>query len=699
MQRRSWPLLLLIALTLLAWPAAAFPGPATAQGCTDEAELVSQELDPASGSLAPEATFTVEWTLRNTGECTWNRDYRLLFVSGERMGSARTARLRTQVAPGATLTLTLDLTAPAEPGEYRGLWRLRGPDGQNFGPELIAEVRVAEGAGLAETGEVTLPEVLVFGGRGGGGSPDDLSFCLELGGSLEQPSLVFDEDDLQYRYANLYLCGFAPGTALTVTVTNPDGDIFFRNDTVGEPVTYVDEAENEYTGTVNYIALRFHARAPSGDWTVHIAAEEGLSLETVLAVPEPLPFQGDPYPMLENWPAAPIDPFSAADGCNYLYQPGDSMNLAGAALPPNATLQLGVYQERLYEGYRVDEMTVATDESGAFLTTYTAPEPGSYSLIVLQQVVPEGFHEDGLRYEMGFEEVSAFSCFTVAAPAEEEAYPLRLALTQGEPGAADVLVLTVATGAGYYPTYNLSECDAAEPAWWPDGEWVIYQSNCGAEDYDLYAYQIDTTFTIPEEEKLIRLTNTPELDETEPHVDPSGLIVYRQAPAGTPLDESGELWVLDGSRGELYDLGLTGRAPAWSPDGSRIAFMSDLEGTWLVYVYDVLEESLWVASERCPTHCRFPAWSPDGEQIIYSVAASTEDLTPSGLWIVSAEGERPRRWLSGPYDRPTWSAQGWIAFTGPNGIYRAKAAARRPSAEPYLYHNTSGPVGAPGWSY
>jgi Tol biopolymer transport system component len=157
--------------------------------------------------------------------------------------------------------------------------------------------------------------------------------------------------------------------------------------------------------------------------------------------------------------------------------------------------------------------------------------------------------------------------------------------------------------------------------------------------------------------------------------------------------------VLDGIGGELYSLGLTGRAPTWSPDGSRLAFMSDLEGTWLVYVYDFTDESLWVASERCPTHCRFPAWSPDGGQLIYSATTSADDLTSNALWVVSAEGGTPRRWLSGPYDRPTWSAQGWIAFTGPNGIYRARAELSRPEVEPYLYNSEfSGPIGAPAWS-
>ncbi len=157
---------------------------------------------------------------------------------------------------------------------------------------------------------------------------------------------------------------------------------------------------------------------------------------------------------------------------------------------------------------------------------------------------------------------------------------------------------------------------------------------------------------------------------------------------------------LDVAAGEVYDLGLTGRAPAWSPDGTQLAFMSDLEGVWHIYVYDIAEETLWMVDERCPSHCRFPAWSPDGSELVYSSTVSQGDLTPNALWVAPAEGGRARRLVSGEFDYPAWSAEGWIAFSGVDGIYRAAAAEHSPQAERYLYAqvDVEGPMREPVWS-
>jgi Tol biopolymer transport system component len=336
---------------------------------------------------------------------------------------------------------------------------------------------------------------------------------------------------------------------------------------------------------------------------------------------------------------------------------------------------------------------------------------------MLQEVVPEGFVEGGIEYDLGMGGESAMTCFSVVLEEEPE-FPLRLAFAAGDLGASGVQVFDLVSGTGYYPTITVDNCDASEPTWWPDEAWVVYQSSCmqtetsegwlewsPSGNYDLVASMLDPTYTLPEDEKLIRLTNTPEMNETEADVNADGLIVYRQTPLDGSLDAVGDLRVLDIFENTDTALGIAGRAPAWSPDGTRIAFMSDaaltsnIEGSWQIYLYDLEDDEIRLVSRNCATHCRLPAWSPNGRQIIYHASVSLEDLTPQGLWIASVTGiSRPRLFLEGEFGRPSWSSDGWITFQGPDGIYRTTMA-DEPVVERYLLSSTWATFWAPEWSH
>lgn len=79
-------------------------------------------------------TFTKTWRIKNNGSCTWNSSYVLLFDSGEQMGAPATASITPgTVSPGATVDISVDLTAPTTPGSYQGKFKLRSPDNIVFG--------------------------------------------------------------------------------------------------------------------------------------------------------------------------------------------------------------------------------------------------------------------------------------------------------------------------------------------------------------------------------------------------------------------------------------------------------------------------------------------------------------------------------------------------------------------------------------
>lgn len=97
----------------------------------DRAQFISDVTVPDGATFQPNATFSKTWRLKNVGTCTWS-NYSLIFDSGEKMGGSD-ALIPTSVAPGQTVDITINLTAPANAGTYRGYWKLKNNSGVPFG--------------------------------------------------------------------------------------------------------------------------------------------------------------------------------------------------------------------------------------------------------------------------------------------------------------------------------------------------------------------------------------------------------------------------------------------------------------------------------------------------------------------------------------------------------------------------------------
>src|ERR671924_1340934 len=103
--------LLLIALMLSFIPAAVLPSSASAaQTCTDRAQFVSDVTVPDGTRYDPGATFTKTWRLRNAGTCTWTTSYTMVFDSGTQMGSTTSVAMPSNVAPGQSIDLSVNMT-------------------------------------------------------------------------------------------------------------------------------------------------------------------------------------------------------------------------------------------------------------------------------------------------------------------------------------------------------------------------------------------------------------------------------------------------------------------------------------------------------------------------------------------------------------------------------------------------------------
>ena len=156
------------------------------------------------------------------------------------------------------------------------------------------------------------------------------------------------------------------------------------------------------------------------------------------------------------------------------------------------------------------------------------------------------------------------------------------------------------------------------------------------------------------------VTDTPVPRPTATRVVLPGKICYMAQ--ATP-HEPWCLWIMndDGSDPvRLTDGTSDDTLPAWSPDGKRIAYVSNRAGNrdiWVMNADGTHRENI----TRTPADEWTPAWSPDGASIAF---ASNRDGNWE-LYIAKADGTSPQRitWSPAADYAPTWSPDGKrIAF-------------------------------------
>ncbi len=127
------PVAMIVTLVVQFMPGTVFgPKPVAASGC-DAAQFVADVTIPDGTVFAPGAAMAKTWRFKNVGTCTWSTSYAIVFYSGSKMGAPSAVNLPTSVAPGNTVDVTVNMTAPSSSGHYRGNWMLRNDSNVLFG--------------------------------------------------------------------------------------------------------------------------------------------------------------------------------------------------------------------------------------------------------------------------------------------------------------------------------------------------------------------------------------------------------------------------------------------------------------------------------------------------------------------------------------------------------------------------------------
>lgn len=188
------------------------------------------------------------------------------------------------------------------------------------------------------------------------------------------------------------------------------------------------------------------------------------------------------------------------------------------------------------------------------------------------------------------------------------------------------------------------------PSWSPDGIHIAYTYfeggvNSGAE---IYTINYDGT-------GRTRLTNNSDYDDQATWSPDGSKIVFMST-----RDGNEEIYIMDangGSQTRLTNNAARDRLPKFSPDGSKIIFNTDRDGDSEIYIMDADGDNQTNVTNSPSSDETDASWSPDGTKVVFD---SDKDSTGSDIYTMPTAGGS---WIrltngTGSNNRASWSPDG-----------------------------------------
>jgi TolB protein len=238
--------------------------------------------------------------------------------------------------------------------------------------------------------------------------------------------------------------------------------------------------------------------------------------------------------------------------------------------------------------------------------------------------------------------------------------------------------------------------DDVMPAFSPDGKTIAFASN-RAGNWDIYTTTIDGGSTT-------QITNDPD-HELHPTWSPDGkMLAYCKFGAQS---QRWEIWTVDLANPGVRNFLEYGVFPQWCPDPTqpKILFQRAKQrgsrdySVWTIDVINGQAKSPTEIVSAANAALINPAWSPDGSRIVFvSVvdASASPEARPaqSDLWIVNVDGTGRTSLTNGIFAnfQPVWAADGFVYFvsdrSGVDNIW-AVATHRLPSRPTHVTSGTT----------